>query len=115
MSWKIPLLALLTMTAACGAFAQTIYKTIGPDGNARLLAHQRRVLLEAFNPAERQAIETKVKARTSETLAASSKHGPYNKSRWCEESLAQINSGSMDVASKPDILSPLANYRPKAP
>ena len=69
MSWKISLLALLTMTAACGAFAQTIYKTIGP----------------------------------------------YTKSTWCEESLAQINSGSMDVASRPDISSPLANYQPKAP
>jgi len=41
--------------------------------------------------------------------------GPYTKSTWCEESLAKINSGSMDIASKPDISSPLANYRPKAP
>jgi len=192
-------LVLLATTAACSAFAQTIYKTIGPDGkpvysdkpptnpaskysvigaqpgqaaqpgqtpasgkfdpdvekavievmatddlvqqteslcararpdssekfskaatnwkkrNARLLTHQRRVLLEAFSAGERQAIEAKVRARTSEALAASSKHGPYSKSPWCEESLAQINSGSMDVASKPHISSPLVNYRPKAP
>jgi hypothetical protein len=83
--------------------------------NARLLTVQRRVLLEAFSPAERSAIEAKVSARTREALAAASKHGPYTQSPWCEESLATINSGSMDVASKPDISKPLLNYRPKPP
>jgi len=198
MSWKTLLLALMAMIAASSAFAQAIYKTIGPDGkpvysdkpptnpatkysvigaqpgqpaqpdqpgkpaaapsselekalievmatdalvqqtedlcsrawpelsekfsksatnwkkrNARVITQQRRVLLEAFKPAEREAIEGKVKARTREALAASSQQGPYTKSTWCQESLAQINSGSMDVASKPAISSPLVNYRPK--
>lgn len=83
--------------------------------NARVLTHQRRVLLEAFRPAERDAIQAKVKARTREAMAGSTEHGPYAKGTWCEESLAQINSGSMDVASRPAVSSPLVNYKPKAP
>jgi hypothetical protein len=80
--------------------------------NAAVVAQQRRVLSEAFDASKRQLIEAAVKAGNQKNLAPILNAPTFSKIKWCDQSSDEINSGVMDVHNKPNLASPLLNYRP---
>lgn len=92
------------------------YSTAEPwkQRNAALLAQARRALSEAFNDSERQIVQSGVKARNAEILSPVTKAPTASKIKWCDQSADEINSGRMDLSNKPDLSTPLMNYRSKA-
>jgi hypothetical protein len=81
--------------------------------NGRIVAQQQRILSEAFTPAERAAAEAVVKAKNQRVLDSLSRASEKEKPAWCNESLAEISNGSLDVYAKRDVSGPLAKFRQK--
>jgi hypothetical protein len=82
--------------------------------NAALVSQSRRVLSDAFNASQRQNIEAGVKAKNQQIFEPVLSGSTAAKIKWCDQSADEINNGVMDVQNKPNLSSPLMNYRPKS-
>ena len=83
--------------------------------NGAVVRNQERVLQDAFNAGERAVMESNMKSRNARTMDIYVAATPAAKSKWCDESLAEISNGSLDVYGKPELAQPLLKYRKPAP
>ena len=81
--------------------------------NAAVIAQQRRVLSQAFDASQRQALEATVQATVQRQMAPVVDAPMASRIKWCDQSSDEINNGSVDLRNKQNLVSPLMNYRPE--
>jgi hypothetical protein len=78
-----------------------------------IMAQQQWVMGDLLNASQRQkfgeAVKTSIDKLTNPYAAAA----PAALFKWCDHSVAEINSGVMDLHNRQEVSAPLTGYRPK--
>jgi Domain of unknown function (DUF4124) len=81
--------------------------------NSAIMAQQQRAMGDLLNASQRQkfgeAVKTSIDKLTSPYAAAA----PAALFKWCDQSVAEINSGVMDLHTRQEVAAPLTAYRPR--
>jgi len=102
----------------CISTLPTSYKRYGGAAeswrqrNATVLQRQRAVTSQALTLAQRNMIESTVKAKNGEQLAPVLNAPTVSKIKWCDQSADEMNRGDLDFSKYPKWTAALANWRP---